>query len=250
MAVASTEKVATFPVAEIFGPTIQGEGPLVGSPCHFIRFAGCDFKCTWCDTPYAVNVAEVRKAPKLTADQILERIDELEGAPRWIILSGGNPCLHKLDDLITRLRRRAWLLQVETQGTLWKPWLRYCQRIVVSPKPPSAEQPQTLAVLDKFLSRCNQMNVVSLKVVVFDDRDYEFAREVHKAYPKIEFFLSVGDKMGGLTGGAFGGVKDEDSDRRTRLRWLMERVASDTLLGSVRVLPQVHKLAWSDSRGH
>jgi hypothetical protein len=42
------------PPAEIFGPTIQGEGPFIGRPTVFVRPASCDSRCNWCDTLYAV----------------------------------------------------------------------------------------------------------------------------------------------------------------------------------------------------
>ena len=41
-------------ISEIFGPTIQGEGPLMGRPTVFVRTGGCDYRCRWCDTLYAV----------------------------------------------------------------------------------------------------------------------------------------------------------------------------------------------------
>jgi 7-carboxy-7-deazaguanine synthase len=41
-------------ISEIFGPTIQGEGPLIGRPTVFVRTGGCDYRCSWCDTLYAV----------------------------------------------------------------------------------------------------------------------------------------------------------------------------------------------------
>ena len=41
-------------VSEIFGPTVQGEGPLIGKPTVFVRTGGCDYRCNWCDTLYAV----------------------------------------------------------------------------------------------------------------------------------------------------------------------------------------------------
>jgi len=41
-------------ISEIFGPTIQGEGPLIGRPTVFVRTAGCDYRCARCDTLYAV----------------------------------------------------------------------------------------------------------------------------------------------------------------------------------------------------
>ncbi|RWD90497.1 MAG: 7-carboxy-7-deazaguanine synthase QueE, partial [Mesorhizobium sp.] len=41
-------------ISEIFGPTVQGEGPLIGRPTVFVRTGGCDYRCRWCDTLYAV----------------------------------------------------------------------------------------------------------------------------------------------------------------------------------------------------
>ena len=59
---------STFPVVEIFGPTVQGEGPDAGVPAYFVRFGGCDFRCSWCDSMHAVDPAEVRaNAERLTA---------------------------------------------------------------------------------------------------------------------------------------------------------------------------------------
>ena len=45
---------ACIRISEIFGPTIQGEGPLIGRPSIFVRTGGCDYRCNWCDTLYAV----------------------------------------------------------------------------------------------------------------------------------------------------------------------------------------------------
>jgi 7-carboxy-7-deazaguanine synthase len=53
-------KTRTFPVIEIFGPTIQGEGAEAGLSTHFLRVGGCDYRCSWCDTMYAVDPATVR----------------------------------------------------------------------------------------------------------------------------------------------------------------------------------------------
>ena len=49
----------------MFGPTVQGEGPYAGRVCHFLRLGGCDYRCSWCDTPYAVDPVQVRKVPDL-----------------------------------------------------------------------------------------------------------------------------------------------------------------------------------------
>src|SRR4051812_46730356 len=65
----------THPVIEIFGPTIQGEGAEAGLPTHFVRFGGCDYRCVWCDTMYAVDPAIVRSTSRrLTTDEIIAEL--------------------------------------------------------------------------------------------------------------------------------------------------------------------------------
>src|SRR3954447_265834 len=86
-----------IPVVEIFGPTIQGEGAEAGVPTHFVRVGGCDFRCSWCDTMYAVDPEIVRAtAEKLSVEEIASRVAALAGRPEWVAISGGNPALHDL----------------------------------------------------------------------------------------------------------------------------------------------------------
>src|SRR5947209_16740694 len=97
-------KVKTFPVIEIFGPTIQGEGAEAGLPTHFIRLGGCDYRCSWCDTMYAVDPATVRRdSVRLGVGEIREALGDLGGAPRWVSISGGNPALHLLAPVVEAL---------------------------------------------------------------------------------------------------------------------------------------------------
>ena len=85
-------KAKTFPIIEIFGPTIQGEGAEAGLPTHFVRLGGCDYRCSWCDTMYAVDPVVVRRdSTWLSAEQIIEALTRLPGSPRWVSISGGNP---------------------------------------------------------------------------------------------------------------------------------------------------------------
>jgi hypothetical protein len=58
-------------VVEIFGPTIQGEGPLAGSKTMFIRFGGCDYRCQKCDSLHAVIPGAVKAGARyLTAEEL------------------------------------------------------------------------------------------------------------------------------------------------------------------------------------
>jgi 7-carboxy-7-deazaguanine synthase len=81
-------------ISEIFGPTIQGEGPLIGRPTVFVRTAGCDYRCRWCDTLYAVLPEYRDEWTQMTTSEILARVTELTANKHVLIsLSGGNPAL-------------------------------------------------------------------------------------------------------------------------------------------------------------
>lgn len=116
-------------VKEMFGPTLQGEGAHAGRACVFLRFAACNLACTWCDTDFAAE-----GATKLTAEQIVARLEELDPhGSRRVIVTGGEPSLQWDEPLATRLRAAGFTIHMESNGThaLAAPvdWL------TVSPKP-------------------------------------------------------------------------------------------------------------------
>lgn len=81
-------------ISEIFGPTIQGEGALIGMPTVFVRTGGCDFRCSWCDTLYAVEPRFRNAWRSMSTDAILTEVNRLSGnEPILVTLSGGNPAL-------------------------------------------------------------------------------------------------------------------------------------------------------------
>src|SRR3954470_13694941 len=102
-----SQRTRTFPVIEIFGPTIQGEGAEAGLPTHFVRLGGCDFRCSWCDTIYAVEPAQVRAhAQPMSGAQIVDAVSTLPGRPQWVTVSGGNPALHEFGDCVSLFQER------------------------------------------------------------------------------------------------------------------------------------------------
>lgn len=245
----------TFPVIETFGPTVQGEGALAGLPTHFIRFGGCDYRCEWCDSLFAVLPAEVRAhARKLTAAEIADDVRSLDGDPKWVTISGGNPALLDLGEVVDALHSFGFRVAVETQGSIWKDWLLNVEMLTVSPKPPSsgmataAHSEQTV----RFLERACELppDRRSLKIVVFDDGDYLWAREMilgRRAAREVwDEYLSVGtDPPGDMEPPEYTLTKIGE-----RFRWLCEQVVADPLMPKdVRVLPQLHVLAWAHARG-
>jgi 7-carboxy-7-deazaguanine synthase len=223
-------------VVEVFGPTIQGEGPHAGRVCHFLRFGGCDYRCSWCDTMYAVTPALVRAAEDLEPAEILARLEELAPAP-MLVLSGGNPALQRLDGLFLGLRHRYPTIAVETQGSRWRPWLNETDSLVISPKPPSSGEatPMHWLYFERFMARSAGARARVLKVVVFDDEDLAWARGVHNAYPAVPLYLSAGTDQD---------AADIRAAVADRYAWLCERVAGDKRLHAAIVLPQLHVIAW------
>lgn len=229
-----------LPVIEIFGPTIQGEGPEAGRPVSFVRLGGCDYRCSWCDSMFAVEPAEVRaNAERLTPAQIVDRLVGFKTWARWIVLSGGNPALHRCDELVELLHERHFWVAVETQGTVWRDWLGEVDRLVVSPKPPSSGMDgDAEPFMRKALDRLHLIERTALKVVVFDNVDLQYARRVHRRWPSIPFYLSAGTAQDG----------DHREAAIERFRWLAEAVAGDLELADAVVLPQLHVIAWGAER--
>ena len=117
-----------FPIVEIF-TSIQGEGVNLGKPANFVRFAGCNLNCEWCDT-------EWRKASEaLTKEEIIERLDR---NVKLVVLTGGEPFMQKnLLWLILDLRSAGYQVAIETNGTYSTKAVREaCDvHIACSPKP-------------------------------------------------------------------------------------------------------------------
>lgn len=256
---------AKWPVIEIFGPTIQGEGVDQGVVCHFVRFGGCDFKCFWCDTPYAVLPHEVRKnATKMNSGDIITELINMSKAP-WVILSGGNPALHDLTTLVDDLHSEGFLVAVETQGSRWRDWMRKVDRLCVSPKPPSSGMVNEghQSDLSRFLhegmaARADGVKPYEwlfLKVVCFTDEDLDWAELIRSQLSDAMLFLSTGNDSGRTIQ-----HPDREDDRTMeqvrmdlldKARWLTEEVLKrESLCGEdVFVQAQFHTLLWGNGQG-
>ena len=239
-------------VSEIFGPVLQGEGALIGRPTLFVRTGGCDFQCSWCDTLYAVLPEYRADWTPMGEEQILRRLDDLSrGAAMLVTLSGGNPALQPLAQLIEKGHERGYRFALETQGSIARDWFAQLDYLVLSPKPPSAAMPMN----EQKLQRCIEAaqggkTQISLKVVVFDEDDYQFARALQKSLQKtgatIPFYLQVGNMMGGENDS--GENQASPSQLVHKLRQLSERVLADGW-HDVTVLPQMHVLIYGNRRG-
>lgn len=261
-----------FRLAEVFGPTIQGEGRNVGVPCHFIRFGGCDFRCSWCDTPHAVLPEEVAKLERVTEWDILHKIDVLskEMSPTWVVITGGNPGLLNLNHLIDLLHVRSHSVMVETQGSTFREWYGKVDDLCFSPKPPSSGMPWSFTDFDRILDATIKAQtdwarvhddtflLPYLKVPVFTDEDLDFASEVHHKWPDLDFFISIGNDDPYLPTISnphpeprqeFDFPKTRDIILVHQKHWT-EKVLKDQRFDDCRIFSQQHVLLWGNERGH
>lgn len=118
-----------YKVMEVFS-SIQGEGANLGVPCTFIRLAGCNLRCPWCDTKESWEAKN--NYTEMTEEEIVAKCDQ-----RVVVITGGEPLMSDLTDLVATLYRANKYVALETNGTydLDIP----IDHVAVSPKPPKYE---------------------------------------------------------------------------------------------------------------
>ena len=272
------KKEYKIPVIELFGPTIQGEGLLLGHPTFFLRTGGCGYKCTWCDSMHAVDPAQVKaNRTMMTPEQITSRLHREMTTP-WLTLTGGDPCLHNFEEIVDRLHSWGRNVCVETQGELWPDWLKLVDVVTLSPKGPSSgnitEPQEFLANLVKLSQRSRAK--IAVKIVVFTEADLGYAYEMMNISPHLfplinGFYFQVGTPLTEQVKeellyqyeGAGAAPPESENDLNSEARgvmrltilerynWLTQEVLKmGDLHPKVAVTPQMHALLWpTEDRG-
>jgi 7-carboxy-7-deazaguanine synthase len=146
-----------LPVMETFY-TVQGEGAHSGRPAYFIRLAGCDVGCHWCDVKesWAASNAQLRPIQSL--------IDEVVASgANFAVITGGEPLMYNLDSLTTQLKSAGIELAVETSGA--HPLSGTWDWICFSPKKFKAPREEFYAVSHE------------LKTVVYNKSDLKWGED-------------------------------------------------------------------------
>jgi len=138
--------------------SIQGEGFYQGHAAYFIRLAGCDVGCVWCDVKESWEVSEDQKI------EIKEIVDSaVASGADLAVITGGEPAIYNLDELTLSLKTQGIRTNIETSGAypLTGTWNWVC----LSPK--------------KFKSPVSSVYVQAheLKVIVFNKTDFEWAEQ-------------------------------------------------------------------------
>lgn len=144
-----------LPLVEDFY-TIQGEGRHAGEAAYFIRVAGCDVGCAWCDARYTWDLKKYRVVP---LDEVLARVSASH-AP-MVVITGGEPALYPLLPLTRALHGMGVAVNLETSGT--HPLSGEFDWVCLSPKRRKAPLEENLLLADE------------LKVVIENEDDFEWA---------------------------------------------------------------------------
>ena len=222
----------TFTVNEIF-ESIQGEGIHTGFPTLFIRFSGCNLRCSWCDTPYALNS---ENGEERTFEFLIEKI--AVSRMKYICFTGGEPLLqHDISILASEALEKGKKVDIETNGSVdISRLIEHAPQIMVSMdvKPPSSNEVESFHLGNlEHLRTSDQM-----KFIISDRKDldhaFEFIRKNRPVSNMIFTPCSFGD-------GAFiaeailEAMKDEELD---------------SIIGDSRLMIQTHKVIWDpESRG-
>lgn len=238
-----------IPVAEIFGPTIQGEGPHVGMQTLFVRVAGCDFKCAWCDSKFAwkIDGSIKRYGTKELADILVQECNNSKCSN--VVLTGGNPCLYDFKQVIDILHDNNITIDIETQGSKMPDWLLDVDLLVISPKAPSSKQPDVYKTVNEYMKLLSSIKQkVAIKIPVFNEEDFEFAM---KYYALVDYYREKGVDIDlYLSVGNTNTTEAGDISKRVLSDYekLINMVAN-SYMQRVFILPQVHTLVWGNKQG-
>jgi 7-carboxy-7-deazaguanine synthase len=207
-------------VTEIFY-SLQGEGTRAGRPCVFVRFTGCDLRCTYCDSAYAFQGGTER-----SRDEILAEVARYPS--RFVLLTGGEPLLQReLPELCAALIARGYEVAVETHGQLpMEPLPTEVIRIADVKTPGSGHPATELGWLDRLAPHDE------VKFVVTSEEDFRWSAEVIRAR-RLEGRCAI------LFSAVWGRVEP-----KALASWLLESGLD------ARLSVQIHKVIWgAEARG-
>ena len=216
--------------------SVQGESSFAGLPCIFVRLAGCNLRCSWCDSEYTFTGGK-----PFTEDEVVAQIEAL--APcKLIEFTGGEPMLQarELLPLMDRLLAQGYTLMIETSGERPLAEVPKAVHKIVDVKCPGAGSAANSFRMEN-LEALTQNDEV--KFVVSDRADYEFAREFIREY-------TLEQKAGQiLLSPAFQKIPSPQRtadnmalDPRKLVEWMLE----DGL--PARISLQIHKFIWEPQK--
>jgi organic radical activating enzyme len=123
-------------ISEVFGPTVQGEGPSAGRRCGFVRLGLCNLDCAWCDTPYTWDWDRYDRNAETSRWDTGEIVRALTAMNvTMVVITGGEPLAQpRVADLVEACVLSGWTVEIETNGTQHPTGAARWARFNVSPK--------------------------------------------------------------------------------------------------------------------
>jgi 7-carboxy-7-deazaguanine synthase len=228
--------VTDLVIAEVFGPTFQGEGPSAGRRAGFVRVGRCPLSCSWCDTAYTWDWDRFDPAVELShrgVDDVLAEVDAMD--VDMVVVTGGEPLAQRagLSALARGLHDRGTRIEVETSGVLAPSpdVVALVDQWNVSPKLANSGMEPARRIVPDALAAFVATGRAIFKFVVVEPADL--------------------DEIAGLV-----------DEHRLRPVWVMpEGTDAATIADRLRVLadpvlargwhltPRLHVLLWGDRRG-
>jgi len=218
-------------ITEIF-KSIQGESTHAGLPCVFVRFTGCNLRCSWCDSEYTFAGGH-----RMSHEEVIEEVERLSPGGGLVEITGGEPMLQEREaiPLMQHLLDEGYMVMLETSGE--RPLHRVPKGVVkiVDVKCPNSGEPDTFFMENlEVLGREDE-----IKFVLSDRTDYEFARDFAGRHQLASRVNAV------LFSPAFS--KDASGDRDTSHCLLDPRELAEWMLAdnvAARLGLQIHKFIW------
>ena len=226
-------------VSEVFGPTVQGEGPSTGRRAMFVRLGRCNLDCSWCDTPYTWDWTRYVAANELARYSATALVEQCTGTD-LVVVTGGEPMLQRagLAELCAALQDRAHDVEIETNGTQRPGWLAaHVDRFNVSPKlAHSGVDPDKAIVPDAlhdFAAMAWQEDNVAFKFVARSRDDFDEIDTLVATYtipPRAVWVMPEGRDA-------------------ARIEMGLKQLAGAAIDRGYNVSGRLHVTVWGDSRG-
>lgn len=222
-------------IAEVFGPTFQGEGPSSGARCGFVRLARCNLDCAWCDTPYTWDWRRFDPAEEIhptSVDDVVARLAAMR--VERVVVTGGEPLLQQraLVPLLRACGGRGWSVEVETNGTIVPSpdVIALVERFNVSPKLANSGIAEVRRTRPDALRALRDSGKAAFKFVAASVADLDEIAVLAERFGLAAVW-----------------VMPEGTDATTVLSRLRE-LSDDVLARGWNLTSRLHVLLWGDER--
>ena len=231
-----TRRAGGLMVSELFGPTVQGEGPSTGQLASFARLSGCPLSCRWCDTPWTWDWTRYDRS----AEQHPMTIGEVTAwagrqPARLIVITGGEPLVQarQLTELVPALAALGKDVEIETSGIIAPPSALAANgaKFNVSPKLSNAAMPESRRIRGHALRALASSGAARFKFVAQRLSDLAEIAALEAAYGLDPVWVMP------------------QGTTSTAVMSGMRLLADEVIARGWHLSPRLHVLLWEDTRG-